>query len=88
MWKASWGLSRWETMPSSKSIFDDTKEVFIAIVWKYFHLFGKKLNYLHLKDFRKYECELYMKQPLTPPQRKIIVGYHNFQIGLAIKVGW
>ena len=23
-------------------------------------------DYLHLKDFLKYECELYLKQPLTP----------------------
>jgi hypothetical protein len=32
----------------------------------FFHLFGKKLDYLHLKDFLKKECELYLKQPLTP----------------------
>jgi hypothetical protein len=40
--------------------------VFLAKEWKSFHLFGKKLDYLHLKDFLKYECELYLKQPLTP----------------------
>ena len=31
------------------------------------HPSRKKLHYLHLKDFLKYECELYLKQPLTPP---------------------
>ena len=32
-----------------------------------FHLYRKKLDYLHPKDFLKYECELYLQQPLTPP---------------------
>ena len=32
------------------------------------------LDYLHLKDFLKYECELYLKQPLIPPQCKMIVA--------------
>jgi hypothetical protein len=32
----------------------------------------KKLDYLHLKDFLKYECELYLKQPLTQPYHKAI----------------
>ena len=27
---------------------------------------GEKLDYLHLKDFLKYKCKLYLKQPLTP----------------------
>ena len=38
-----------------------------------FHLSRKKLDYLHLKNFIEYECELYLKQPLTTSQRKIIV---------------
>ena len=43
-------------------------------------IFGKKLDYFHLKDFLEYECELYVKQPLTPPQRKMIVAYHRLPI--------
>ena len=27
----------------------------------------KYLIILHLKDFLKYKCEVYMKQPCTPP---------------------
>ena len=47
----------------------------------------KKLDYLHLKDTLKYECELYLKQPLTPPQRKIIVSYSTSNHRLAIEIG-
>ena len=35
----------------------------------------KKLDYLYLKDFLKYKCELYLLQPLTPPQHNIIATY-------------
>ena len=52
-----------------------------------FHLFGKKLDYLHLKDFLKYECELYLKQPLTPPQCMIIATYHTSNHRLATEIG-
>ena len=45
--------------------------------WNSFHLSRKKLNYLHLEDFLKYECELYLKQPLAPPQRKIVATYRT-----------
>jgi len=38
--------------------------VFLGKEWNSFHLLGKKLDYLHLRDFLKYECELYLKQPL------------------------
>jgi len=51
------------------------KKVFLGKEWNFFHLLGNKLDYLHLKDFLKYECELYLKQPLTPSQHKIIVSY-------------
>jgi hypothetical protein len=33
------------------------------------------VDYLHLKDFLKYECEVYLRQPLTPSKCKIIVTY-------------
>ena len=33
----------------------------------------KKLGHIHLNDFFKYEYDLDLKQPLTPPQCKIIV---------------
>jgi hypothetical protein len=35
----------------------------------------------------KYECELYLKQPLTPPQCKIIVAYRITNHRLAIGIG-
>ena len=72
-------------MPPSKTTFDDIIVAFIAKEWNSFHLFGKKLYYLQLKDFRKYECELYLKQPLTP-QRKIIVGFCTSKLDLLSKL--
>ena len=45
----------------------------------------KELAYLHLKDFLKYECELHLKQPLTPPQCKIIAAYRTSNHSLAIE---
>ena len=41
------------------------------------HLSGKKLHHLHLKNSLKYKGELYLKQPLTSPQRKINVAYRT-----------
>ena len=49
--------------------------------------YGKKLDYLHLKNFLHSECELYLKQPLTLPQRKIIAAYHSLNHRLAIEIG-
>ena len=49
-----------------------------------FHVLGKKLIYLHLKDFLKYECEMYLKKSLSPPQRKIIDAYHTMNHTLAV----
>ena len=63
-------------------------EVFVPKKWNFFHLLGKKLDYLHLKDLCKYECELYLKQPLTPPRRKITVAYHTTDHRLAIEIKW
>ena len=90
MWKASCGLYHWETHENpttSKITFDDIKEAFLAKEWNSFHLLGKKLDYLHLKDFLKYKCELYLKQSLTPPQCKVIVDYHTSNHRLAIEIG-
>ena len=36
-------------------------KAFLANEWNSFHLLRKKLDYLHLKDFLKYKCELYLK---------------------------
>lgn len=36
---------------------------------------------------KKDECELYLKQPWTPPQRKINAGYYASKRKLAIKIG-
>ena len=35
--------------------------LFVANEWMSFHLSGKKLDYLHLKDFLNYECESYLE---------------------------
>jgi hypothetical protein len=42
---------------------------------------------MHLKDFLIYKCELYLKQPLTPPQRKIIVAYRIVNHRVIIEIG-
>ena len=53
------------------------KEVVLAKEWNSFHLSRKKLDYLHLEDFLKYERKLYLKQPLAPPWRKNIIAYYT-----------
>jgi hypothetical protein len=51
-----------------KSTFDNSsKEAFLAKEWNSFHLSGKKLDDLHMKDFLGYECELCWKQSMTSP---------------------
>ena len=45
------------------------------------------VEYLHLKEFLKYVCELYLRQWLTPSQRKIIAVYRTSNHRLAIKIG-
>ena len=68
------------TQPHEKLTFVDIKEVFLgAKMWNSSHLFGKKLDYLHLEDFPKHQCELYLKQPSTPPQRKIVVIHQHLE---------
>jgi len=59
---------------------------FLAKEYNSFHLSGKKLDYLHCKDFLRYECELYLKQPLTLPQCKTIIAYRTVNHRLAIKI--
>jgi hypothetical protein len=63
---------------------DDVKEIILAKERKYFRLSRKNLYYLHFKDFLKYKFELYLKQPLTPPQRNIIVVCRTLNYKLAI----
>jgi hypothetical protein len=74
MWKASWGQP-----DKHQKSYLMTKEVeaFLAKEWNSFHLLGKRLDYLHLKGFLKYQCKLYLKQPLTPSQGKIIAPYRT-----------
>ena len=83
------GLSHWETHDNSTTYiitYVDIKEVFLVKEWNSSHLSGKKLGYLHLKDFHEYKCELYLKQPLTPPQHKIIAAYHTSNHDLLLKL--
>jgi hypothetical protein len=66
MWKTSQILSYWNTHNNpitSRITYEDIKEAFLAKEWNSFHLSKKNLDYLHLKDFLKYKCELYLKFP-------------------------
>ena len=66
--KAIMGLSRWKTYDNpttSKIAIDDIKVAFLAKEWNSSYLSRKKLEYLHLEEFLKYERELYLKLPLT-----------------------
>jgi hypothetical protein len=73
---------------TSKNVFDDDiKKASLAREWNSFQLLWKKLYYLPLKDFLKYECELYLKQPLTPPHHNIIDAYGTSNHRLAIEIG-
>ena len=56
--------------------------------WTSFHLTGKKLGYLDVKDFLNHECVLYLKQALTPPHRQVIYVYHTLNHRFAIEIGW
>ena len=91
MCNTSWDLSHWkirDNQTKSKRAFDDIKVVFLTKEWNSFHFSGMKLDYLHLKDFLKYECELYQRHLLSPPQDKIIVTYCTLKSRLAIEIGW
>ena len=89
MWKASWGLSHWKThdnpITSKPHSMLSRRLSFLINKWNPFHLSGKKLDNIHLKDFLKHECELYLKQPLIPSQCKIVVAYRTSNHGLAIE---
>jgi len=81
-------ICHWETHDNpttSKIAYDDIKEAPLAGEWSSFQLLGNKLDYLHLKDFLKYESELHLKQPLTPLQCNTIVAYHTPNYRLAIE---
>ena len=39
------------------------------------------------QGFLHYECESYLKQPLPPPQLKVVVAYRTSNHGLAIQSG-
>ena len=83
-------LPHWETHDNpttSKTTSVDIKEDFLAKEWNSFHLHGKKLDYPHLKDFLKHECQLYLKQSLTPPYHIIIVAFCTSNHRLAIETG-
>ena len=68
-----------EPLPTTlKLAVDDIiKEVFLGEEWNSLCSPSKRPCYLHLKEFLKYKCELYLKQSLTPPQHKTIFAYHN-----------
>ena len=91
MWKPSWSLSHWETHDNpttSKTTYDDIKEVFLIKEMNSFHLSRKKPITSTSRNFLKYECELYLKQSLTPPQRKIIIiAYCTLNHRLANEIG-
>ena len=52
VWKASWGLSHWETHDNSTTsniALNDIKEAFLTKEWNYYNLLRKKPH--HLKGF-------------------------------------
>jgi hypothetical protein len=51
-------LGTYDNPTTLKTTYVDIKEMFLAKEWNFFHLSGKKLDSLHLKDFLKYEHEL------------------------------
>ena len=66
---------------------DDINKAFLANEWNSFHLLGKKQDNFHLKDFPKYKCGLYPKQPLHHRNAKIIATYRTLSHRLAIEIG-
>jgi hypothetical protein len=89
MWKTSWGLSHWEThgnTTTSKQHMMISRKFFLFKSATLSIYAGKKIDYLHLKDFLKYKCELYLKQPWTPPQCKIITAYCTSNLRLPLKL--
>jgi hypothetical protein len=64
-----------------------TKEVFLAKGEKFPTLKEEK-KLPTPQGFFKYECEFYLKQPLTPPQLKTIIAYRTTNHRLAIEIGW
>ena len=87
MWMTSWVYFIGKPMTTQPRQKQHMKEVSLAKEWNSFHLSRKKLDCLHLKDLLKYDYELYLKQPLTPPQHKIIATYHTSNHRLAIQIG-
>ena len=81
MWKTSRGLSHWEPITvqphQNPRLMISKRLCILAKVWNSFHLLGRKLGYPHLKDSLKYECELYLKRPSTPPQWQIQKAYRT-----------
>ena len=89
MWKTLWSLPHLETpQPHQKNNIWWYQGGFLGKEENSFHHVGKILNYLHLKDSLKYKCEMYLKQPLTSPQHKVLVAYHTSNRRLAIEIGW
>jgi hypothetical protein len=74
------------TQHHQKIAFDDLKLVLLVKEWNSFHLPRKKLDYLYFKDLFKYKCELHLKQPLTPPQRKIMMLTASQITSLSLKL--
>jgi hypothetical protein len=82
--KISYGLSHYDIYDNpntSKITNDDIKEAFLAKEWNYFHLSCKKLDYLHLKDFLKYEMWILVEATIaittTHLSCKIIAAYRT-----------
>ena len=70
MWKTSWDLSHWEAhdnQPHQKQHMLISQRFFLLESGTLSISQERKLDYLRLKDFHKFGCELYLKQPLTPP---------------------
>ena len=72
------------TTQHQKSHLMTPKRLFLQKM-EFFPSLGQELEHLCLKDFLKHECDLYLKQSLTPPQCKIIVAHHTSNHRLVIE---
>ena len=81
MWKASWGLSRWGNPTTSKSHSMIPRRLFLAEEWNFLPSLKEETKLPPPQGFfLKYECEMYLKQPLTPPKMQYHRGLPHLEL--------
>jgi hypothetical protein len=67
---------------------DDLREVVLAIEWKFFPSLKEEPRLPPPQGISQVlECGLYLKQPFTPPQHKIMMAYCTSNHRLVIEIG-